>query len=147
MTNQPAGGTDMDVRTRAMVPYLAVDDAREAIAWYLDVLGAELAYDPIVMPDGRVGHSELHIGAAVIYLSDAHPELGVVAPTAGAAAVSLMLLVGDADAMLARVEDSGGYRDHDRAPYDAYGERRAWVVDPFGHRWGLHSPLTGDLGG
>ena len=29
----------------------------------------------------------------------------------------------------------------DRPPYDAYGQRNAWIVDPFGHRWGLHSPL------
>jgi len=30
----------------------------------------------------------------------------------------------------------------DRPPYDGYGERMAWIVDPFGHRWGLHSPLS-----
>ncbi len=125
----------------AAIPYLAVHDAREAIDWYVAVFGATVEVEPIVMPDGRVGHSELRVGRAVLYLSDAHPELGVVAPTPGAASISLMLLVDDTDAVLARVERSGGHRDHDRAPYDGHGERNAWIIDPFGHRWGLHSPL------
>lgn len=123
----------------AAIPYLAVEGAREAISWYVDVLGAVVEGDPIVMPDGRIGHSELHMGDAVIFLSDAHPEIGVVAPTLGAASVSLMLAVDDADAVLARVEESGGHRD--REPYNGYGQRNAWMIDPFGHRWGLHSPL------
>ena len=38
-----------------LTPYLCVTDSRAAIQWYVDVLGAEVAYDPIVMPDGRVG--------------------------------------------------------------------------------------------
>jgi hypothetical protein len=24
---------------------------------------------------------------------------------------------------------------------DGYGQRNAWMVDPFGHRWGLNSPI------
>lgn len=27
-----------------------------------------------------------------------------------------------------------------REPYDGYRQRNAWMVDPFGHRWGLNSP-------
>lgn len=124
-----------------IIPYLAVNGAREAIDWYVDVFDARIEGDPIVMPDGRIGHSELHIGAAVVYLTDAHPEIGVVAPTPGAAAVSLMLPVEDAEATLGRAERAGGRRD--REPYDGHGARNAWMIDPFGHRWGLHSPLRG----
>ncbi len=123
----------------ALVPYLAVEDARAAITWYGDVLGARLEGDPIVMPDGRIGHSELRVGDAMIYLSDAHPELGVVAPVPGAVSVSLVLAVDDTDAVLARLEAAGGHRD--REPEDGRGERSVWVIDPFGHRWLLYSPL------
>src|SRR5262249_2669859 len=49
---------------RTVTPYLAVSDARAALAWYQDIFGATLASDPIVMPDGRVGHVELRIGDA-----------------------------------------------------------------------------------
>ncbi|MFY9915961.1 MAG: VOC family protein, partial [Nocardioidaceae bacterium] len=71
--------------------------------------------------------------------SDAHPEIGVVAPTPGETAVSLVLHVDDADRVLAAAEAAGARRD--REPYDGYGLRNAWMVDPFGHRWLLSSPV------
>lgn len=123
----------------AAVPYLAVSDARAAVDWYTDVFGAVPAGDPIVMPDGRVGHAELTIGDGVLYLSDAHPEIGVTAPRAGESPVSLMLPVDDADLVRGRAIDRGATGE--RRPYDGYGSRHAWIVDPFGHRWGLQSPL------
>jgi predicted enzyme related to lactoylglutathione lyase len=123
----------------AAVPYLAVADARAALDWYQEVFGAELSGDPIVMPDGRVGHAELALSGGVIYLSDAHPELGVTAPRAGESSVSLMLPVHDADAVRERAMAAGA--SGDRPPYEGYGHRNAWIVDPFGHRWGLSSPL------
>jgi predicted enzyme related to lactoylglutathione lyase len=125
----------------AAVPYLAVRGASDAIDWYVDVLGARLIDEPIVMPDGRIGHATLELSGGVLYLSEEHPELGVVAPTPGAASVSLMLNVPDADAALAKVVEGGGRSD--REPYDAYGTRNAWIVDPFGHRWCLQGPVSG----
>ncbi len=124
----------------AVIPYLSVHDARAAIAWYEEVLGARLIGDPIVMPDDRIGHSEISVGTGVFYLSDAHPEIGVVAPTPGQTTVSLVISVDDADRVLAAAEAAGGRRD--REPYEGYGHRNAWMVDPFGHRWLLSSPLT-----
>ena len=41
-----------------LTPYLCVRDARAAIEWYAEVLGAEVTFEPIVMADGRVGHVE-----------------------------------------------------------------------------------------
>ena len=43
----------------AALPYLAVGDAREAIAWYIDTFGASLVGDMYEMDDGRIGHAEL----------------------------------------------------------------------------------------
>ncbi len=125
----------------AAVPYLAVRDARSAIDWYTEAFGARVSGEPIVMPDGRIGHSELLVGRGVLYLADEHPEIGVVAPTPGAAAVSLVLDVDDTDEVLARVERTGGRRD--REPYEGHGHRNAWVVDPFAHRWLLQGPVPG----
>lgn len=127
----------------AAIPYLAVTDARRALDWYVDIFGARLIGDPIVMPDGRIGHSELELNGAKIYLADAHPEIGVVAPTPDEAAVSLMLRVPDADAVHADALAAGA-TSH-REPNDDYGSRNAWIVDPFGHRWGLNSPLATTL--
>ena len=123
----------------AAVPYLAVADARRALDWYADVFDAQVQGEPIVMPDGRIGHAELEISGGLVYLADEHPEIGVTAPRLGEAAVSLMLPVEDADTVRARAVAAGA--SGDRPPYDGYGQRNAWIVDPFGHRWGLHSPL------
>jgi predicted enzyme related to lactoylglutathione lyase len=123
----------------AAVPYLAVAGARRAIDWYVEIFGASVVGEPIVMPDGRIGHAELALSDGVIYLADEHPELGVVAPGDGAS-VSLMLAVPDADEVRAHALAAGATGE--RPPYNAYGTRNAWIVDPFGHRWGLTSPLA-----
>ena len=65
----------------AAIPYLAVADARAAIAWYLDTFGAELVGDPFEMDDGRIGHAELALAGGVLYLADEYPELGLKAPS------------------------------------------------------------------
>ena len=57
--------------TSELTPYLCVADARAAIEWYVDVLGAEVVYEPIVMPDGKVGHVELAIDGARWMMADA----------------------------------------------------------------------------
>jgi uncharacterized glyoxalase superfamily protein PhnB len=125
----------------AAVPYLAVDGAREAIAWYVDALGAVVVGEPIVMDDGRTGHAELAIGGGVFYLADEYPELGLKAPTPHSTSVSLMLHVPDIDATLERARGRGA--DVQREPYENYGSRNATIVDPFGHRWMLSGPATG----
>jgi predicted enzyme related to lactoylglutathione lyase len=125
--------------TGSAVPYLAVADARTALDWYVEVFGATVVGEPIVMPDGRIGHSELALAGGMIYLADAHPEIGVTAPRPDESPVSLMLPVDDADTIRARAVAAGATGD--REPYDGHGQRNAWIVDPFGHRWGLHSPL------
>ena len=67
----------------ALTPYLAVRDARLAIAWYVDHMGAQVTYEPIVMPDGRIGHTEVAVGGAHWMMADEHPEIQVEAPLPG----------------------------------------------------------------
>ena len=84
-----------------LTPYLAVRDARAALAWYAEAFGARVVGDPYVMDDNRIGHAELDIGGARVYLSDEHPELGVVAPEPGRVSVGLHLSVPDVDTAIA----------------------------------------------
>ncbi|MFT4127639.1 MAG: VOC family protein [Gordonia sp. (in: high G+C Gram-positive bacteria)] len=120
------------------LPYLVVGDARAAIDWYVEYLGARLRGEPIVMDDNRIGHSELEIGGGAIYLADEFRDLGLRAPAPGAVSVSLMLPVADADAAAARAQDGGA--SVTREPADSHGTRNATIVDPFGHRWMLAGP-------
>jgi uncharacterized glyoxalase superfamily protein PhnB len=125
----------------AALPYLAVAGARDAIAWYVDTLGASVVGEPIVMDDGRVGHAELALGGGTLYLADEYPEIGLRAPALGAVSVSLVLAVADTDAALERARAAGA--DVQREPYENHGSRSAAVIDPFGHRWMLSGPVTG----
>ncbi|HLH28730.1 MAG TPA: hypothetical protein VKW77_07425, partial [Acidimicrobiales bacterium] len=102
LVERPAGTppprlADPAVGERAAVTaYLALSGAPDALAWYGEVFRARLRGEPIVMPDGRIGHAELDIGGARLMLSEEHPEIGVVAPDPGAgAAVTLHLSVAD----------------------------------------------------
>jgi uncharacterized glyoxalase superfamily protein PhnB len=140
--NETSAPTVATVAPRsAAVPYLAVDGATEAIAWYVDALGAAVVGEPIVMDDGRTGHAELAIGGGVFYLADEYPELGLKAPIPQSTSVSLMLHVPDTDATLERARERGA--EVQREPYENYGSRNATIVDPFGHRWMLSGPVTG----
>ncbi|MFV8242529.1 VOC family protein [Mycolicibacterium peregrinum] len=137
--NEPA---DVAAPTRsAVVAYLAVPDARAAIAWYIDALGAVQVGEPIVMDDGRIGHAELALAGGVFYLADEYPEIGLKAPAPHANSVSLMLEVPDTDAALERVRTLGAQVQ--REPYENYGSRNAAIIDPSGHRWMLSGPATG----
>ena len=124
----------------SLSPYLAVADARAAVAWYAAVFGGTLG-ETVEMPDGRLGHAEVHIGSAVLMLADEFPEMGLVGPVSrGGTTVSLVLDVADVDATTAAAVEQGATVE--REPTDMpYGFRAAAVVDPFGHRWLIEAPL------
>ena len=95
--------------TSELVPYLCVSDARAAIEWYVDVLGAEVVYEPIVMPDGKVGHVELALDGARWMMADAHPDLDFEAPLPDrGAAVTLHVTVPDVDGLCDRRRSDDG---------------------------------------
>ncbi len=124
-----------------LTPYLAVRDAQGAIAWYVDHFGAEVTVDPIVMPDGRVGHVELSVDGARWMMADEHPELNVEGPLEGrGSAVTLHLTVADVDGLTQRLVVGGAVLD--RGPEDNPPVGRVAVLrDPFGHRWFLNQAL------
>ena len=70
----------------ALVPYLAVRDARAALAWYADAFGAHRRR-PLLMDGDRIGHAELEVAGATVYLADEYPEHGAgrTGATAGSA--------------------------------------------------------------
>jgi uncharacterized glyoxalase superfamily protein PhnB len=139
--NQPTAEAASAPPRGAALPYLAVANAREAIAWYIDVFGAAPVGEPYEMDDGRIGHAELRIGDGVLYLADESPGLGLKAPAPQSVSVSLMLHVANTDTTLESARERGGQVQ--REPYENYGARNATIIDPFGHRWMLSGPVTG----
>jgi PhnB protein len=119
-----------------VTPYLCVDGADAAIAFYTAVFGAtERMRMP--MPGGRVGHCELQIGDSLVMLSDESPEMGIVGPNAvGGTPVTISVYVDDVDSVFARAVDAGATA---LRPVETqfYGDRSGQFVDPFGHRWSV----------
>jgi|GEM_PF-202921 len=117
-----------------ITPYLAVAGAGAALEWYAEAFGARLRGEPIVMPDGRIGHAEVDVDGAVVMLAEEHPEVGVAAPAAGqGVAVTLHLEVADVDGTIDRAVAAGARLERPAADYE-YG-RNGVLRDPFGHRW------------
>lgn len=125
-----------------LTPYLCVEDARKAIDWYAEALGATMVYEPVVMDDGRIGHAEMDLAGARWMMAEEFPDVDVASPDPNrGAAVSLHLTVEDVDAVAERVVAAGVTLD--RGPEDAeYAGRMAVFHDPFGHRWLLNAPAS-----
>jgi uncharacterized glyoxalase superfamily protein PhnB len=130
-------------RLHSLTPYLATSDPLRAIEWYSEVFGAVLLGDPIVMPDGRIGHAELRVGDTVFMLAGEYPEEQHLSPeTLGGSSVGLMLHVPDADATYARAVERGATALRPVAV--SYGARGGTIRDPFGHRWFVQTAIEPD---
>ncbi|OZM72531.1 glyoxalase [Amycolatopsis antarctica] len=122
--------TEISARMHALTPYLVVTDARAAIEFYVEVFGASRRAEPIVMPDGKVGHAEVAIGDSVLMMAEEFPEMGnTVAPSGGPL---IRVEVSDVDRVIARAGARGVEVD-DRG--DTGHGRSVSMRDPFGQRW------------
>ncbi len=121
-------------------PYLAVKDAPAAIEFYKKVLGA-IEFVRLVGPDGKIGHAEIRIGNAAIFLSDEYPDFGSVSPqTLGGSAVKINLYVENVDEVAARAVAAGA-KVIQPVQDQFYGERSGQFEDPFGYTWILSSVI------
>ncbi len=97
----------------------------------------------MAMADGTIGHAEIVIGGAIVYLADAPADMPGEAANPrelGGTSVLLHRYVADVDAAVAKAEAAGATVL--RAPEDQfYGDRAALVADPWGHHWSLHTHI------
>jgi uncharacterized glyoxalase superfamily protein PhnB len=114
----------------SLTPYLAVPDARRALEFYVEVFGATRRAEPIVLPDGRIGHAELAIGDAVLMLADEFEDIGHVAAPVGA---SIRIEVSDVVGAVERAAARGA--EVLRPVADTGHGVNGAIRDPFGQRW------------
>ena len=119
-----------------LTPYMAVNDARRAHAFYQRAFGANVL-NVLTMPDGRVMYAELRIGDSMLVVVDEMEAVGLRTPEHGGV-VTLVITGPDADGRFARAVAEGATASIPVAPSFA-GERHGLVTCPFGHRWILSS--------
>jgi PhnB protein len=119
---------------RTATPYLIVNGAAAAIAFYQQSFGARVLMQ-IAIPKGKIGHAELEIGDSRIMIADEFPELGYRGPIAlGGTPVSIVLYVEDCDSVIRRAIGNGAMALKPVAD-QFYGDRSGTIQDPFGHVW------------
>lgn len=119
-----------------VVPHLCVRGAKKAIEFYQAAFGAEVMS---VMPMGDlVGHADLKIEGARVYLADEMPGWGSVSSPKSLKGTSsnLHLWVEDCDAVFARAVAAGA-RVAMPLTDQFWGDRYGLLADPFGHVWAI----------
>ena len=120
----------------AITPYLAVDDAAEAIEYYKKAFGAKERVR-MEAPDGKIGHAELEIGDSLVMLSDPFPQASTRPPKElGGTSVNVFMYATDVDAVVKQAVDAGATVTMEVAD-QFWGDRLGTVTDPFGHTWSI----------
>lgn len=124
----------------SITPYLIINGAAAALEFYKTAFGAK---EKVRMPapGGRIGHAEIMVGTSHVMLADENPEMGARAPQPGSSSsVSILLYVKDVDKVFERAVSSGA-RVERSVENQFYGDRAGTLIDPYGHRWHIHTHI------
>ncbi len=120
-----------------LIPYLIVDDAAAALAFYERAFGATTTLR-LDGPGDAIGHAEMDLpGGGSFALASEFPSMDCLGPkTRGGTTVSLDLHLDDCRAAFAKATEAGATVEREPEK-QFYGYLAAVVVDPYGHRWML----------
>jgi PhnB protein len=119
-----------------IVPYLMLERAADAIAFYGRAFGAQEIGERALMPDGRIMNARVEVNGHSLMLMDPMPEHGY--PAVPPAAFNLHLHVDDADRWFHRAVEAGCTALMP-VSLQFWGDRYGMVMDPSGVRWGIGS--------
>ncbi|MFT4233536.1 MAG: VOC family protein [Microbacterium sp.] len=121
----------------SLTPFLAIPNAKEAIAFYVDVFGATLI--EATEMGGVVVHADLDFGMGILQLGEPVPDYHLVAPPAGDDdCYSMGIYVPDADEATERAIAAGATLREAPSTFVS-GDRYSSLRDPFGVRWSIMS--------
>lgn len=122
---------------RTLTPYLFVQDAPKAIAFYEQAFGAKECVRLTDPGGNHVRHAELLIGNSPLFLTDVRIDLDMRAPSpTETSPVWMYLYVENPDAVFDRAVDAGCEIVTPVGDQN-WGDRYGCVADPFGYRWGI----------
>lgn len=122
-----------------VTPYLSVDGGVKAIEFYKKAFGAkELRKFRNQTQDGKIVHARLKIGDSLVMVSDRFSprsqNLQLRSP------VTLHISSTNVDKLWRKALAAGAKVDMPLGNM-FWGERYGQVIDPFGHRWSMSTPV------
>jgi PhnB protein len=115
-------------------PYLFVDGAADAIAFYERAFGARERLR-LEVPGGKLAHAEVQIGDSVIALCDPLPDFVSRSPAElGGTTAEVLLYVDDVDGTVDAAVNAGATLTVSVTD-KPWGDRSGIVTDPFGQVW------------
>jgi PhnB protein len=133
----PTFQTEMSQRPEryrnSIVPYIYVDGASDAIAFYKRAFGAVELFR-IAHPNGRILHAEILICGSVVMIGDPDDRLYAAPRGLGRCTAGLHVFVDDNEDLLKRAVEAGA-EEIQPVTDMFYGASSASVRDPFGHVW------------
>lgn len=125
-----------------LTPYLSIEGAAKAAAFYEKAFGAEQVF--AVPPDeqGRTMHIHLYVNGSSLMLSDFFPEHDHAAKPVQACTMQLHLAEDEIDTWWQRAVDAGCTVT---TPLQVmfWGDRWGALRDPFGVEWAMNAPVNG----
>jgi PhnB protein len=123
-----------------VVPYLAIEGAGDAAAFYQKAFGAKEIRRELG-PDGRkLMHCHLEINGGALMLSDHFPEMGKP-PIQRSTSYTMQLVVADGGVWWSRAIAAGCT---EKMPFGVapWGDKYGQLTDPFGVTWAINTPAA-----
>jgi PhnB protein len=133
--------SNADRLMQGVIPYLTIDGADAAIAFYQKALGAKVFGDIVRGGDsGKVMNASLEINSGILMLNDHFPEMGEP-PAKGRMGYMLQIVTKDGQAFWDRAIAAGC---EVIAPFETqfWGDTWGRFSDPFGIDWAINQPST-----
>jgi len=125
-------GSPVRAGYRTITPTLHPRGTDRAIDFVRDAFGGEIVDEPYTTPQGVIAHVVMRVGDSLLEMGEQRADWKQL--DAG-----IHLYVEDCDAVYGRALAAGARSVY--PPYDApYGERSAYVVDPWGNHWYIGTP-------
>jgi len=119
----------------ALVPYLMVKDANEAISLYTEVFGAKETFRMPGKEEGTVAHMEFSIDDSQFYMGDTGPDMKKLKDSKPSEGSSFMCLwVPDVDATVKKAVEKG-FKVVKEVADQFWGDRTGLISDPLGLKW------------
>jgi uncharacterized glyoxalase superfamily protein PhnB len=128
---------------QGVIPYLSIDGAERAAAFYKNAFGAIQHGDAVKDEAGRVMNLTLEINGGILMLMDTFPEFcdgeGEAATSRGS---TLQLVTHEGDLWWNRAVEAGCEVTKPFTP-EFWGDRYGRLRDPFGLAWAINEPGAG----